>query len=226
MALRQVYDDNGTLKSKDIAGSGSANAADTAYDNSTTGLPANVQGAIDKTTGNISSLGTVELTSTAAHAHAAGSTFLWIGQLVKATAAIAVGDTIAVGTNVENTDICSVLDELDSGLTYINIINDCTFYFTLYPGSSLLYNKSTKHLVGSLLVINGTINNQDALCLLPSYIPCPRELLVGTCDRSYSQDYNFSILPVIRNGNRIVSSHGVDTSIDGTGVFYIINAIL
>lgn len=118
----------------EIFPSGARTASDQIYDNSNTGLPASVQGAIDKTTGNISSLDTVELTATAAHAHAAGSTFLWIGQLVKVTTAIAVGDTIALGTNVTNTDICSVLSELNSKTI---VVNNVTISVNQYGGGSL-----------------------------------------------------------------------------------------
>ena len=97
--------------------SGSPQASDSIYDNSNTGLPANVGGALDKTTGNIASLDTVELTSTATHSHAVGTYFIWIGQFVKTTVAIAVGDTIADSgnsANVEATNVGAILSELNS----------------------------------------------------------------------------------------------------------------
>lgn len=62
-----------------------------------------------------SQIGYVEATDTAISAHAVGSYFInKTGQFVKTTSAIAVGDTIAVGTNCQATDIAGVLKELNS----------------------------------------------------------------------------------------------------------------
>lgn len=59
--------------------------------------------------------GTIELSSTAAYAHAVGETFInAAGQMVKCTAAIAVGDTITIGSNVAVTNIASALSKLNS----------------------------------------------------------------------------------------------------------------
>ena len=64
-----------------------------------------------------SQIGYVEPTDIASSAHAVGSYFInKSGQFVKTTAAIAVGDTIAIGTNVVATDIAGVLGELNADL--------------------------------------------------------------------------------------------------------------
>lgn len=97
---------------------GSVSAAYQAYDNTDSGLTAtNVQGAIDEIVSektDNTNLGTVELTTTATAAHAVGTYFILGGQFVKTTVAIGVGDTITVGTNVEATNVGSVLTELNS----------------------------------------------------------------------------------------------------------------
>lgn len=107
---------NGTIERKDGA---PGPAGSIAYDNTQSGLVSNnVQNAIDEVNErvieNISDNASIELTATAAHAHAVGTSFMLIGQLVKTTSAIAVGDTIAVGTNVEPTSVLSILTELNS----------------------------------------------------------------------------------------------------------------
>lgn len=93
----------------------------TPCDNNLSGLTAdNVQGAIDELgteKANNLALANVELTNTATAAHAVGTYFILGGQFVRTTAAIDVGDTIAIGTNVIATDVGSVLTELNSNLT-------------------------------------------------------------------------------------------------------------
>lgn len=60
--------------------------------------------------------GTVELTSTAAYPHAVGEYFInAAGQMVKCTAAIAVGNTITTGTNVAVTNVANVLADASGG---------------------------------------------------------------------------------------------------------------
>lgn len=59
-------------------------------------------------------IGPLETGNTATAAHAKDSYFVWKGQFVKATAAIAIGATIASGTNVTSTNVSAVLSELNS----------------------------------------------------------------------------------------------------------------
>lgn len=183
MALRQVYDDNGTLKSKDIAGSGSANAADTVYDNSTTGLPANVQGALDKTTGNISSLGTVELTATAAHAHAVGTSFMLIGQLVKTTSTIEVGDTIAVGTNVEPTSILDVISELNAANIAYNNTSSGLTATDVQGAIEEIDGKIDSKIINNIIAPSATYNLQKTANVI---IVFPFQVDFCSCSAAYA----------------------------------------
>lgn len=66
-------------------------------------------------------MGTFEPGARAAYAHAVGEYFMWVGQFVKVTAAIAAGDTIAIGTNVASTNVAAVLSELNSNIKYYSI---------------------------------------------------------------------------------------------------------
>jgi len=62
------------------------------------------------------SVASVEASSTATAAHAAGEYLILDGQIYKATDAIAIGDTIAVGTNVSATTVGAVLKSLSDAL--------------------------------------------------------------------------------------------------------------
>ena len=79
-----------------------------------------------------SQIGYVEATDTAVSAHAIGSYFInKTGQFVKTTTAIAVGDTISVGTGANDncvaTDIAGVLSELNSNSS-MKLLTDGTWY--------------------------------------------------------------------------------------------------
>jgi hypothetical protein len=56
--------------------------------------------------------GSYEPNDTAENTHTVGNTFVWKTQLVKCTTAIAVGDTIAIGTNVSATSINKAINEI------------------------------------------------------------------------------------------------------------------
>lgn len=56
--------------------------------------------------------GSYESGDTAANVHTVGNTFVWKTQLVQCTTAIAVGDTIAIGTNVSATSINKTINEI------------------------------------------------------------------------------------------------------------------
>lgn len=121
-------------------------ARNSVYDNSASGLSAtNTQGAIDELSAektDNTNLGTVELTTTASAAHTVGTYFILGGQLVKTTAAIAVGDTISIGTNVEETTISAILSELNSNLSLINNIGK----FALIQVRCIGYNYTANQL--------------------------------------------------------------------------------
>ena len=82
-------------------------------------------------------LGQVELTTTAAYAHSIGDFFILIGQFVTLIQAISVGDTITLGSNVEATNIGSVLGQLNSKLSNLISNNDSGFHNSIYRGKSL-----------------------------------------------------------------------------------------
>lgn len=124
---------NGTIERKDGA---PGPAGSIAYDNTESGLvSSNVQNAIDEVNErvieNISDNASIELTATAAHAHAVGTSFMLIGQLVKTTSAIAVGDTIAVGTNVEPTSVLDLLGDVNTAISALN--SKYVTQFIVYP---------------------------------------------------------------------------------------------
>lgn len=72
----------------------------------------------------------VETTSTATAAHAVGTYFWKGGKLYKATSNIAVGNTIAVGTNCALTRVCDEISSMEAiieggvGLSFTDQNND------------------------------------------------------------------------------------------------------
>lgn len=130
---------NGTIERKDGA---PGPAGSIAYDNSQSGLVSNnVQNAVDEVNErvieNISDNSSIELTVTASHPHAVGTSFMLIGQLVKTTSAIEVGDTIVVGTNVEPTSVLDLLGDVNTAIGTLNseLDNRLTIQQNLTDGS-------------------------------------------------------------------------------------------
>lgn len=71
------------------------------------------------TAGGIGSMATIEL-SPVQNSYAVGDFLVWKGQLYKVTAAIASGESLVVGTNIEAVTIGSELTALNNGLTQID----------------------------------------------------------------------------------------------------------
>lgn len=69
------------------------------------------------TAGGIGSMATIEL-SPVQNSYAVGDFLVWKGQLYKVTAAIASGETLVIGTNIEAVTIGSELTALNNGLTW------------------------------------------------------------------------------------------------------------
>ena len=67
------------------------------------------------TAGGIGSMATIEL-SPVQNSYAVGDFLVWKGQLYKVTAAIASGETLVIGTNIEAVTIGSELTALNNGL--------------------------------------------------------------------------------------------------------------
>lgn len=84
---------------------------------------------------SIGSIAVIE-TSPATSAHAVGTYLVYNGQLYKVTSAIAVGETLTVGTNISATNVADALDSLSDSL-----IKSIT-----YTGTT----SSTGYLQGSL----------------------------------------------------------------------------
>ena len=59
----------------------------------------------------------IENAATAANAYAIGDLLVWGGVLYKAKAAISVGDSFTVGTNIETTTVADKLNNIDSQIT-------------------------------------------------------------------------------------------------------------
>lgn len=68
------------------------------------------------TAGGIGSMATIEL-SPVQNSYAVGDFLVWKGQLYKVTAAIASGETLVIGTNIEAVTIGTELTQLNAGLT-------------------------------------------------------------------------------------------------------------
>ncbi len=110
---------NGIAERKD-----SSNADEITYDNTTTGFGDDLQESTDNL---VRALGTVETGNTATAAHAVGSYFLWKGQMVKTTVAIAVNGAITLGTNVMATNsIGDILGQISNG-SFSNISQYWTY---------------------------------------------------------------------------------------------------
>ena len=74
----------------------------------------------------------IENAATAANAYAIGDLLVWGGVLYKAKAAISVGDSFTVGTNIETTTVADKLNNIDSQIT----TNTDTTISGLLKGSS------------------------------------------------------------------------------------------
>lgn len=70
------------------------------------------------TAGGIGSMATIEL-SPVQNSYAVGDFLVWKGQLYKVTAAIASGETLVIGTNIEAVTIGSELTALNNGVSRI-----------------------------------------------------------------------------------------------------------
>lgn len=77
-------------------------------------VPAILQAQIDDLFGIISSR--IESTSTSTHVYSVGDLFIYDNKLCKATSAIAIGDTISIGSTVnDNCEQTSIVDEIPLG---------------------------------------------------------------------------------------------------------------
>lgn len=120
------------------------------------------------TAGGIGSMATIEL-SPVQNSYAVGDFLVWKGQLYKVTAAIASGETLVIGTNIEAVTIGTELTQLNKSLTIefpstgwttTETVNGTTYYTQTVNVTSV----SGKPIIG-ITPITGTLptsTEQDA----------------------------------------------------------------
>ena len=86
---------------------------------------------------NISNLGGVETSSTSAHAYTKGQILVYNNQTYRVKAAIAVGNTLTVGTNIEAITISNLS-------TMLVATNGTQFYFDYKDGHPGFYPNASK----------------------------------------------------------------------------------
>lgn len=106
----------------------------------------------------IGSVATIE-TSPAVATHAIGDFIFYNGQIYEVIAAIAVGETLTVGTNIQATSVGEELSELKSGLTDVNIasVKLIKGTFTTGPTGNIalgVSNTGLRHVVAP--IVSGT----------------------------------------------------------------------
>lgn len=146
-----------------------------------------------------SNVATVEDTTTSTHAYAKGDYVVVEGQLYEVTAAIAVGDTFSVGTNISVTTVGDELVQIKSDLTNIKIGN--------YDVSG------TTDSYGSLNISSGLPNNAIPILAQPTsyWYHFPLNIFK-------SQGGDFSVLFV--NGNTTLYTPLVGASVSAK-IYYI-----
>lgn len=112
------------------------------------------------TAGGIGSMATIEL-SPVQNSYAVGDFLVWKGQLYKVTAAIASGETLVIGTNIEAVTIGTELTQLNNSLTVqfpstgwttTETVNNTTYYTQTVSVTSV----SGKPIIG-ITPISGTL---------------------------------------------------------------------
>lgn len=111
LALKQDSLVSGT-NIKTVSGNSLLGGGDLAFTNLTQSLDQSGQIQVWDDIGIQDLFGSYESGDTAANVHTVGNTFVWKTQLVQCTTAIAVGDTIAIGTNVSATSINKAINEV------------------------------------------------------------------------------------------------------------------
>jgi len=102
--------------------------------------PVTIPSAVKFSNGNtletaIGSVATIE-TSPAVAAHDAGEYIFYNGQMYKVIAAIAVGETLTVDTNIEATSVGTELTQLNNGLASVNIASVTRIATTVTTGTT------------------------------------------------------------------------------------------
>ena len=113
-----------------------------------------------------------EASATAAHAYAVGEHFIYHDILYKATAAIAVGDTIAAGTNCQAVTVAGELENVQESLVFDDTPTEGSDNPVksggIYDALALKLDASQKGAANGLATLNGS--GQVPAEQLPSYI--------------------------------------------------------
>lgn len=121
-----IYDVNGVVTADDVALDG---------------------GTVETLAGSVATFESSPATAT----HEVGDHILWNGQLYTVTAAIAVGETLTVGTNITSTNVGSELTALNAGLTVKQ--GDCRL-----NSASLNHGGGKVYKYGRVCIVNLEIN--------------------------------------------------------------------
>lgn len=136
----------------------------------------------------IGSVATIE-TSPAVAAHDAGEYIFYNGQMYKVIAAIAVGETLTVGTNITSTNVGSELTALNNGLMHAETktisVND--------EGKAVIFNDISKIPV---LIANQT-SEQYPLFLPYLYGGAVRARVIDFSSNSWSLVQNVTLTVIV-----------------------------
>ena len=89
-----------------------------------------------------SNLAPIEATTTASRSYLVGDYLMLQGEFYKVISAIAIGDTLTVGTNIQATNVASVLTELNNRIDNISTLTSMVLKTTDYPklgGNGAIY---------------------------------------------------------------------------------------
>ena len=114
----------------------------------------------------------VEMSSTSANAYAVGDMLIYNGQLYEVISAIAVGNTLTVGTNIQASKVSAKIKEIDSNLTVTS--GSVTWNTGNVSGDP---TRKTWYKMGKLVIVSlewtplsGKIANNYVIC---SGLPIP-----------------------------------------------------
>lgn len=144
--------------------------------------------------------GAAEETNTATVAHATGSYFLWKGEVYQATTAIAVGDTIASGTNCSKALITSEIAKTTGEIA--DLKNQIT----------QLENDGTSRLDASIFVHGGLNVNTGAIVNGYNYRCSAKENIVYTRKIVLTPASGYRFYPLYMSGSTVTFAVGWQTA--------------
>lgn len=151
--------------------------------------------------GAVEAIAPIEETETSTRAYSKGDQFFFEGELVTATADIAIDDTITVGESGNAIPSDTIVDQLDAISGWTDITANCTFGYTPESGSKILYNEKLKLVVFTMQFMT-TVSNVATLVTLPTYC---KAKYAGICGIAIAESYGNYVTAVV-NDNVITSS--------------------